>query len=102
MAVQRESDLFFSEQVRSSCFTAQLSNCSLCLIKPHAVASGHAGAIIDKILDDGFEISAISSVFLNRNDAEEFMVLYRTLLRDFSQTIDQLVSGPSIALEIRQ
>lgn len=87
-SVHREAELFFSEPVRSAGFTAQLSNCSLCLIKPHAVASGHAGAIIDRILDEGFEISAISSVFLNRNEAEEFMSLYKTNVRDFPQTID--------------
>ena len=86
--MNRETELFFSEQVRSAGFTAQLTNCSLCLIKPHTVASGHAGAIIDRILDEGFEISAISSVFLNRSEAEEFMQLYKTLVRDFSQTID--------------
>ena len=28
--------------------------------------------------------------------------MYRAVIRDFSQSIDQLVSGPCIALEIRQ
>ena len=88
--------------MRQAGFTAQLSNCSLCLLKPHVVASGHAGAIIDRILDEGFEISAMQSCFLTRGEAEEFMTIYRTVLRDFSQTVDQLVSGPCIALEIRQ
>lgn len=87
-AVQRETEFFFSEHVRNTGFTAQLSNCSLCLIKPHVVASGHAGAIIDRILDEGFEISAISSVFLSRNEAEDLMSLYKTMVRDFPQTID--------------
>ena len=100
-AVVRECDFFFSEKVRNAGFTAQLSNCSLCLIKPHAVAQGFAGKIIERVLDEGFEISAIQSHFLNRGEAEEFMQLYKPLLRDFSHTIDQLVSGPCIALEIR-
>jgi nucleoside diphosphate kinase len=29
------------------------------VIKPHAVAAGHAGQIIDAILEEGFEISAM-------------------------------------------
>ena len=53
-------------------------------------------------MDEGFEISAIQSQFLERSHAEEFLDLYRVVLPDFCETIDQLVSGPSIALEIRQ
>lgn len=55
-AYQRESDFIFSEATRIQGFTALLNNCSLCLIKPHAIA--FAGQIIDRILDEGFEISA--------------------------------------------
>jgi nucleoside-diphosphate kinase len=47
-------------------FTAMLSNCTLCLIKPHAVLDGHAGKIVDRILEEGFEISAMASFFLDR------------------------------------
>jgi len=43
-----------------------LNNCSLCLIKPHVIAGGLAGQVIDRVLDEGFEISAMASVFLNR------------------------------------
>jgi len=78
-----------------------LTNCTLCLIKPHAVEQGFAGHIIERILDEGFEISAISSFFIDRANAEEFMDLYKGILPDFNQTIDQLVSGPVIALEVR-
>ena len=101
-AVQREADFFFSQKVRTEGFTAQLTNCALCLIKPHAVAQNFAGNIMERILDEGFEISAIQSYFLNRAQAEEFMQLYRPFIADFSHTIDQLVSGPCIAMEIRQ
>jgi nucleoside-diphosphate kinase len=47
-------------------FTAMLNNCTLCLIKPHAIESGFAGHIIDRILEEGFEISAMASYFLDR------------------------------------
>ena len=98
----RETTLFFSDKVRNTGFTAQLSNCSLCLIKPHAVAQGFAGQICEQILDDGFEISAMQSHFLNRAEAEEFLQLYKAFIPDFSHSVDQLVSGPCISLEIRQ
>lgn len=97
----REAEFLFSESTRVAGFTAMLNNCSLCLIKPHAMR--FAGQIIDRIVDEGFEISAMQSQFLERSHAEEFMDLYRIVLNhDFNQTIDQLVSGPSVALEIRQ
>lgn len=88
--------------MRLNGFTAMLSNCTLCLIKPHALESGFAGQIIDRILEEGFEISAMSSYFLDRTNAEEFLDLYKGILPDFSQSIDQLVSGACIALEVRQ
>jgi len=47
-------------------FTAMLNNCTLCFIKPHAIESGFAGHIIDRILEEGFEISAMASYFLDR------------------------------------
>lgn len=58
-AHKREADYIFSDTVRIQGFTAMLNNCSLCLIKPHALPQ--AGAIIDRILDEGYEISAMQS-----------------------------------------
>lgn len=37
-AYQRESEFIFAETTRVQGFTALLNNCSLCLIKPHAVS----------------------------------------------------------------
>jgi nucleoside-diphosphate kinase len=79
----RESNYFFSSNLKISGFTAQLYNCSLCLIKPHVINSGNVGQVIDKILEEGFEISALQSYFLNRSQAEEFLELYRGVIPDF-------------------
>ena len=53
--------------------TAVLNNCSLCLIKPHILAEGQVGAVIDMILNAGFEISAMELFNLSRPVIEEFM-----------------------------
>ena len=63
--------------------------------------AGKAGEVVQRILDEGYEISAMKSYFLSRDHAEEFLDLYQPAIKDFSRTIDQLVSGPTIALEIR-
>lgn len=51
-----ESNMFFSKEMRTS---ALFSNNTCCIIKPHAIVSGYAGQIIDIILEEGFEISAM-------------------------------------------
>jgi nucleoside-diphosphate kinase len=47
-----------------------------------------AGLIVDRILEEGFEISAMQSQFLERIHAEEFLDLYRVVLPDFAESID--------------
>lgn len=98
---KREIEVFFNEKYKH-CQPAILNNCALCLIKPHILQANLAGKVIDKILDEGFEISAMQSFFLDRATAEEFFELYKGVLPDFSAMIDQIVSGPCIALEVRQ
>merc|ERR1739848_332730 len=51
--------------------TAAFDNCTLCVIRPHALRAGHAGKIIETIQDKGFEISAAQTFHLNRPQAEE-------------------------------
>ena len=80
-------DIFFNDKYRYL-QPAILNNCCLCIIKPHAIQAGHTGKIIDRILDEGFEISAMQSFFLDRASAEEFFELYKGVLSDYSQMID--------------
>ena len=68
-----EMDLFFSPAMRP---TALFSNCTCCVIKPHAVNAGQAGQIIDKILEEGFEISSMQMFHLDKPTAEEFLEIY--------------------------
>ena len=56
--------------------TAQFNNCTCCVIKPHAVANGDAGKIIDIILEEGFEISALEMFALDKPSAEEVFEVY--------------------------
>ena len=101
-ASEHERNLFFSSSARVDCTSAILSNCTLCLIKPHVFQEGKVGKVVDKILEDGFEISAMQTFFLDRTEAEEFFELYKGIHPAFHQMIDQCVSGPMIAIEVRQ
>ncbi len=47
-------------------------------------------------------MSALQSFFLDRFIAEDFFELYKGVLPDFNLMIDQMVSGPCLAMEVRQ
>jgi nucleoside-diphosphate kinase len=81
--------------------TAVLNNCTLCIIKPHIVASGLAGAVIDNILSEGFEISAMEMFHLDKPTLEEFFDVYKGVLPEYVPLIEHMAIGPCIVLEVR-
>lgn len=60
-SAERELRFFFNQPGRFPP-TAKFSSCTCCVIKPHAVKDRTAGAIIDAIIEDGFEVSAVQQV----------------------------------------
>lgn len=78
-----------------------LTNCTLCIIKPHAVKNKLIGCIVNDILQAGFEISAMQMIWMDPAVAEEFYEVYK-FLPESKRMIDQLASGPCVAIEIRQ
>lgn len=76
-------------------------NCLLLIIKPH-VMNPHAGRIIDIVLRSGIEVSGLRIVKFSRINAERLLEVYRGVLRDFGAICDEISSGPSMILEVRQ
>ena len=103
-SVKRELGFWFNDDVKSKLMrtTAQLNNCTLCIIKPHIIAAGQAGMIIDLILQEGFEISALEMFYLTKATAQEFYDVYKGVLPEYVPLIEHMTGGPSIALEVRQ
>jgi nucleoside-diphosphate kinase len=97
-SVKRETDFFFSGSLKPSAF---YNNCTCCVIKPHAVANGDAGKIIDMILEEGFEISAMEMFTLDKPTAEEFFEVYKGVLPEFVAITEHMITGPCIVLEVR-
>ena len=52
-------------------------NLTFAIIKPDAVAAGHAGKIIDRIIRDGFRIRAMKLIHQSRAQAEGFYEVHR-------------------------
>lgn len=93
---------FWFGQPKKVTTTALMNNCALCIIKPHIIKEGNAGKVIDLILAQGFEISAMEIFYLDRPSVEEFWDVYKGVLAEYVPMIEHLSSGPIIAMEIRQ
>jgi len=82
--------------------TASFQDCALCLVKPHSVAKGDAGQIIDDIITDGFEITAMQMFTMDRPNAEEFLDVYKGVVPEYCRMVDELTAGASIAIEVKK
>ena len=62
---------------------------------------GQAGAIIGKIAEAGFDISAIQMFHMEKANAEEFYEVYKGVVQEYPSLVKELTSGPCLAMEIR-
>ena len=73
-----------------------MSNITFTMIKPEAVAAGKTGAILNRIEDAGFKISAIKMVHLTKEKAKEFYKIHHE--RPFyNELVDYMSESPIIA-----
>ena len=80
--------------------TAVINNSTLGVIKPHAVKNGLVGDIIENITSFGLNISAIGMFNIEKANAEEFYEIYKGVVREYTQMVEELCSGPCVAIEI--
>lgn len=50
---------------------------TLCIIKPDAVEKGKAGAILQRVLEEGFKVRGLRQVHLSVRQAEGFYAVHR-------------------------
>ncbi|XP_034036543.1 nucleoside diphosphate kinase 7 isoform X2 [Thalassophryne amazonica] len=81
--------------------TAVYTDCTCCIIKPHAVSEGLTGKILNSITAAGFEISALQMFTVDRANAEEFYEVYRSVVPEYPSMVTELCSGSCVVLEIR-
>ncbi len=73
-----------------------MSNRTFTMIKPDAMKNGHAGAIIDRIIKEGFRLVALKLTRLSEEKAGEFYAIHRE--RPFyGELVQFMSSGPIIA-----
>ncbi|XP_072589053.1 nucleoside diphosphate kinase homolog 7 isoform X3 [Vulpes vulpes] len=99
----REMELFFpSSGVCGPANTAKFTNCTCCIIKPHAISEGLLGKILMAIRDAGFEISAMQMFNMDRVNVEEFYEVYKGVVSEYNEMVTEMYSGPCVAMEIQQ
>ncbi|MBK9453506.1 MAG: nucleoside-diphosphate kinase [Bacteroidetes bacterium] len=67
------------------------------IIKPDAVRNGHAGKIIDQIIEGGFKVRAMKMVWLSDKTAGDFYDIHRER-SFFKELVDFMTSGPCIPM----
>lgn len=73
-----------------------MSNRTFTMIKPDAMKNGHAGAILDRIIKEGFRIVALKQTRLSEEKAGEFYDIHRSR-PFFGELVSFMSSGPIIA-----
>jgi nucleoside-diphosphate kinase len=74
---------------------------TLAIIKPDAVAAGHAGAIIAKIEENGFKIRGLKMVRLSKPVAESFYGVHKEK-GFFGGLVTFMTEGPVVVLALER
>ena len=81
--------------------TAVCTHCAVAIVKPHAVAAGLTGALLDALLGAGLEVSAARSLAFTRADAADLLEPYKGVAVEYERWVAELASAPAVAFEVR-
>ena len=77
------------------------TNQTFAIIKPDAVAAGHTGKIIDRIIVGGFRIRALKLIHQTRKQAEGFYEVHRG--KPFYEGLTEFMSsGPCVVMVLEK
>jgi nucleoside-diphosphate kinase len=74
---------------------------TLCIIKPDAVSKKYQAQILQRILDEGFEIIALRQTTLSKLDAEGFYAVHRER-PFFGELVTYMTNGTVILAALRR
>jgi nucleoside-diphosphate kinase len=78
-----------------------MSNLTFGIIKPDAVRAGHTGSIIQRILDNAFNIRGLKLIHLTRQQAEGFYAVHRER-PFFAGLVEFMSSGPCVVMALEK
>jgi len=74
---------------------------TLCIIKPDAVEKRKSGAIIQRLLDEGFDILGLRQILLSRHQAEGFYAVHRER-PFFAELVQFMTRSPVIVIALER
>lgn len=74
---------------------------TLCIIKPDAVERRTQGAILQRVLDEGFEVLGLRQVSLSRAMAEGFYAVHKNR-PFFGELVEFMMRGPVVVAALRR
>jgi len=78
-----------------------MTNLTFGIVKPDAVKAGKTGAIIQRIIDDGFKIRGLKLIHMTRPQAEGFYAVHRER-PFFSGLTEFMSSGPCVVMALEK
>lgn len=96
----REREFFFGTKKHGRSTARCSNNTTLCLVKPHAIKEGLLGVVVSDIVSSGFDITAMGIFNLEKANVEEFYEIYKGVVREYTQMVEELSSGSCVAIEI--
>ena len=78
-----------------------MKNITFTMLKPDSVSKGNIGKILDKIIQDGFEIIAMKYTRLSTEDASKFYSIHSER-PFFGDLISYMTSGPIVAAVLKK
>ena len=78
-----------------------MTNLTFGIVKPDAVKAGKTGAIVQRILDDGFKIRGLKLISMSRQQAEGFYAVHRER-PFFSGLTEFMSSGPCVVMALEK
>jgi nucleoside-diphosphate kinase len=74
---------------------------TLCIIKPDAVSKKHQAKILQRVIDENFEIVALRQAHLSRAAVEGFYAIHRER-PFFGELVAYMSSGPVVLVALRR
>jgi nucleoside-diphosphate kinase len=78
-----------------------MTNLTFGIVKPDAVRAGKTGAVIQRILDDGFKVRGLKLIHMTRQQAEGFYAVHRER-PFFSGLTEFMSSGPCVVMALQK
>jgi nucleoside-diphosphate kinase len=73
---------------------------TLLLVRPHALKTGQLGRVLEHVTSAGFVIRTMATFTVSLPNAEEFLEVYKGVIPEYREYVDELSSGVCFAAEV--